>query len=250
VRRIADRRAAELEARFRGLSIFVEHAGEVGRSHEAFLREVVEQFLPESLRCATGFVTDRTWTSRQQDILIFERSRLPVLFEVRDCVVVDREVFAASIEVRTQCDSKEKFGAAFRSVAEFRSLTRGACSHGLYVWDGPTLELALDSIWDYIREDPMVNVHLLPSVIHVRNRYVLIPSNDGRLTTPPFCLLSLGPNGASEGEAILTVLATMWLHGLQHHAKWPWWISEWRQRDGLTSPVPWPSDLQEMMERH
>src|SRR5256885_1232442 len=100
MKELADRYAAELTAQFQTLNLFAQHAGEIGRAHEVFLRTILQRFLPGALRCGTGFVANATDVSRQQDIIIYDPNALPLLFEVGDCLVVDAEAVAGTVEVK------------------------------------------------------------------------------------------------------------------------------------------------------
>ena len=76
---LADRYAEELSAQFRTLSFFVNHAGEVGRTHETYLRDVIARFLPANCDVGTGFVASPNWISFQQDIIIYNQLDFPLL---------------------------------------------------------------------------------------------------------------------------------------------------------------------------
>ena len=41
---LADRYSEELTAQFRTLNFFAEHAGEIGRAHETYLRDMIGRF--------------------------------------------------------------------------------------------------------------------------------------------------------------------------------------------------------------
>ena len=41
---LADRYSDELTSQFRTLNFFVQHAGEIGRAHETYIRGVIESF--------------------------------------------------------------------------------------------------------------------------------------------------------------------------------------------------------------
>ena len=112
MKQLADRYAEELTAQFRTLNLFAQHAGEIGRAHEVFLRSVLQRFLPGRLKCGTGFVADSRGVSKQQDIIVFDPMALPTLFEVGDCVVVDASSVSAIIEVKTCVDSVAAFDDA------------------------------------------------------------------------------------------------------------------------------------------
>jgi hypothetical protein len=54
--KVAEHYAGELNAQFRTLNHFVAHAGEIGRAHETFLREILSRFLPKDIKIGSGFV--------------------------------------------------------------------------------------------------------------------------------------------------------------------------------------------------
>ena len=60
---LAGRYADMLSAQFRTLNYFVSQGGEIGRVHEAFLRDVISRFLPAKICAGTGFVASRDWVS-------------------------------------------------------------------------------------------------------------------------------------------------------------------------------------------
>jgi len=76
-----------MDAQFRTLNSFVNQTGEIGRSHEVFSGELISRFLPSKLRCGTGFVVSQRGASRQQDIIIYDHHRLPLMLSIGDCVV-------------------------------------------------------------------------------------------------------------------------------------------------------------------
>jgi hypothetical protein len=120
--RIAGHYAGELDAQFRTLNHFANHAGEIGRAHETFLRGVLSRFLPDDLRLGTGFVVSPTWTSRQQDILIYKRD-FTRLFEVGDCVVIDHEAFVGTVEVKTDLGSSDSLAEAVELISDLNTTT-------------------------------------------------------------------------------------------------------------------------------
>ena len=238
---LADRYAAELTAQYRTLNLFAQHAGEIGRAHEVFLRAVLQRFLPGRLKCATGFVANATRVSKQQDIIVFNTIALPILFEVGDCVVVDASSVSAVVEVKTSLDSVGRLDAALLHLSS--SPTHGF--FGLYAWEGLALETVLDHLWGKYRAAANLAVSVIPSAVYVREKYLLFPNWDGRRDTPPLRVLRMD-DGHSEGEALLTFVSRMWISGLQNRVEWPWWVSEWYARQSeICDFVDWPSDLKD-----
>jgi hypothetical protein len=223
MKHLADRYAAELTAQFQTLNLFAQRAGEIGRTHEVFLRTVLERFLPRSLRCGTGSVASADGVSRQQDVIVFDPGVLPLLFEVGDCLVVDASAVAGTIEVKTCLDSTSTFHEALRQVVDTRV---PAGFSALYAWDGLTLDTLLEHLWGQYRAARDLATTIVPSVIYVRVRYLLFPNYDGRRRTPPLQVLRVDGRTRTEGEALLTFVSQMWISGLQHKARWPWWVSE------------------------
>ncbi len=244
IEQLADRYADELSAQFRTLNLFVQHAGEVGRAHEVFLRGVLGRFLPEKLRCGSGFIASADHVTRQQDIIVFDAHSLPILLEIGDCVVVDSEAVAASIEVKTVVDSEASLRACLEKLWDLKFALPGRCAVALYVWDGLTLERALSCIWERYRTLRDVSSGHLPDAIYVRGRYLIVPNYDGRLDTAPVLVLRLGQGQNPEGTGLLSLIERLWSSGLNGQATSPWWVRAWNRRIAARyEHVPWPDDL-------
>ncbi|XXX73305.1 DUF6602 domain-containing protein [Sorangium sp. So ce134] len=241
---LADRYADELTAQFRTLNFFVQHAGEVGRAHEVFLRGVLQRFLPGKLRCGTGFIASAERVSRQQDIIIYNTSTLPVLLEIGDCLVVDEEAIAGTIEVKTSLAKRADLTEAFDKIMALRESLRGGGFVALYAWEGMSLDAILEQIWNRYRTLSKLDTACIPDVIYVRGQYLLAPNYDGHLDTPPILVLRLGTGHHSEGAGLLSLVERLWISGIQHQANWPWWVSKWRRSVAdRYEKMPWPEDL-------
>lgn len=250
IEQLADRYADELSAQFRTLNLFVQHAGEVGRAHEVFLRGVLGRFLPERLRCGSGFVASADHVTRQQDIIIYDAHSLPILLQIGDCVVVDADAVAATIEVKTALESEKALRESLEKLSEVKARLPGRGAIGLYAWEGPSLELALDCIWERYRALPDPSTSHLPDAIYVRGRYLIVPNYDGRLDTAPVLVLRLGLGHHPEGAGLLSLVERLWISGLNGHAKAPWWTFAWERR--ITSGyehVAWPPDLRARVDQ-
>jgi hypothetical protein len=247
---LAQRYADELSAQFRTLNLFVQHAGEIGRAHETFLRGVLERFLPSKLRCGTGFVASKDGVTTQQDIIIFDHVELPVLLEVGDCLVVDRDAAVGTVEVKTSLDSRGRFTEALQKLGEQRRdrLVQGFV--GLYAWDGISAADALGCMWDQYRSFGPLDVAHLPDAVYVRGKYLIMPKYDGRLDFAPLLIMQL-KDGDLEGAALLSFVTRMWATGIQSSARWPWWTLAWRNREAeFFNAVPWPEDLKALVAEH
>ncbi|WP_437974293.1 DUF6602 domain-containing protein [Sorangium sp. So ce295] len=245
---LADRYAAELSAQFRTLSLFVSHAGEVGRTHEVFLGQVLSRFLPAKLRIGTGFVLSPESVTRQQDIIVYDWQRLPLLLTIGDCVVVDADAVAATIEVKTVIQGKSHLSDIVRQLSS-QEAGGSRRAVGVYAWEGPSLESATECFWSVLRDRPEIGLSPLPDFVYVRGKYLLMPNHDGRIETPPLRVMRLGDGNASEGTGLLGLLAHLWLCGIQSYAVRPWWLEAWeRQRSSLFELIPWPSDLQALAD--
>ena len=170
------------------------------------------------------------------------------MFKVGDCVVVDADATAAVLEVKTRLKSKKDFLDAYKKSADFYKQIGSSRFVGLFIWEGPNINLALSTIWDYVRSDLLNDLHYLPNVVYIRSKYLLIRNHDGRRETPPFRLLNISRDGISEGQALLTLMTEIWMGGVQGLAKWPWWLEDWwRKVPEFETLVPWPSDLQQII---
>lgn len=243
---LAQRYADELSAQFRTLNLFVQHAGEIGRAHETFLRGVFERFLPGKLRCGTGFVASEDGVTTQQDIIIYERFELPILLEVGDCIVVDREAVVGTIEVKTTLDTTARFTEAIRKIGRLR----GVGFRGLYAWEGISEAEALGCLWERYRSLERLDMSDLPDAIYVREKYLILRNDDGCLDTAPLLIMRLGSRGM-EGRALLSFITRLWLCGAQSVARWPWWaLSSLNRGPDQFEHLPWPNDLAVRVQEH
>jgi len=243
---VSEHYASELNSMFRTLNHFVVHAGEIGRAHESFLRGILDRFMPDNVRLGSGFVASPNWTSRQQDILIYNRD-FSTLFEVGDCTVIDYKAFIGAIEVKTNIKSKKAFKEAIATQAELRYKFRPRGLHALYTWEGISYEMALDSLWDFVRTDPTTNNELMPNVIYVRDKYLMLSNyraGDGKLV--PFLTWHIGEKGITEGQALLGFVSSVWKFGTNEEL--PWWLQSWHMSSRISldrsEKVQWPPDLQ------
>lgn len=248
--RAAKHYAKELDAQFHTLNNFVSQAGEVGRAHEYYLRGVLSRFLPDSIRLGSGFIASPKWTSKQQDILIYQRD-LTTLFQVGDCVVIDYNALVGTIEVKTNLDSSNKCIESLRLIAELEGRYRNCGLRALYAWRGLDVKTALRAIWQFVEEAPEHHHCRLPHVIYVRGRYLLVANNEQiSWTQPPFSLWKVGRGGITEGQALLGLVFSVWKFGLSKSSpplRPPWWLLSWHDYHGhlpaKAKSVPWPQQL-------
>jgi hypothetical protein len=251
--RLAERYVRELDAQFRMLTLFVPHPGEVGRTHEAFLRSVVRRLVPSRWAVGTGFVQSSD-ASSQQDLIIYDHIDHRALLEIDDCVVVDDGSLAGTIEVKTDISSKDAFSTTIRG------LRSGHGFSGLYAWEGlATKESAVEAFWEGIRQRMAAHgrTHLgLPDYVYVRSRYVLLRLDDhesyGNLSGMAWLPLTTDPSAgvATDGHALVGLVAALWCVGIAphfgraRHQNLPGWLRHWRDRlKAAAEPLPVPPDL-------
>jgi hypothetical protein len=249
VRELAGRYSEELTAQFRTLNLFVGHAGEIGRTHEVFLRGVLERFLPRKFACGSGFIASAEHVSTQQDIIVYDAYSLPMLLQVGDCVVCDADAVAGAVEVKTSLQGATAIAEVLGKLTDL-GRTLYTAFVGLYAWEGASLETTLDCIWERYRALPELGSDPVPDAIYVRGKYLITKNNyDGRRETPPLRLLRLGEGQNTEGAGMLSFLEQMWMSGISHRVARPWWIDAWHygaaERCEL---IPWPDDLQRRAE--
>ncbi len=244
MRDLAAAYARELDAQLRTLNLFADHAGEIGRAHEYFLRSVLARFLPSQLHVGTGFASNAAWTSSQQDVLIYAHALRPLLFQVGDCVVADDEAVRAMIEVKTCLDSGDltKYLDALPGIEEH---SRGAAKFlGLFAWEGLSLDTTLERIWEFVRVAPSKRRCQLPDAIYVRGKFLLLDRSEGEWWGPMRVMRLGGPGSPSEGDALLALLGTMWYRLQYAGAAWPFWLESWPGDSKRLDVINWPADLQ------
>jgi hypothetical protein len=233
---LAQRYADELSAQFRTLNLFVQHAGEIGRAHETFLRSVLERFLPSKVRCGTGFVASKDGVTTQQDIIIFDESELPTLFKAGECFVVDRDALVGTVEVKTVLDSEARFNEAVQKLAAQRKAQSGRGFTGLYAWDGLTEAKALECIWGYYRSLGVLGISNLPDAIYIRGKFLILRNDDTSPEAGPIKVMSLGSE--KEGAALLSFVNRMILCSYARTVLRPWWMRDWDRRESEIFYVP------------
>lgn len=149
MRNVAEHYASELNAQFRTLNHFIDHAGEIGRAHEAFLRDILTRFLPKDISVSSGFVASPKETSSQQDILLHS-NKYSTLFEIGDCTVIDHEAFVGAIEVKTDINSSKLFLEAIEKQAKLRKHTRCSGLNAIFAWKGVSYRTALKALWKFV----------------------------------------------------------------------------------------------------
>lgn len=89
----------------------INHWGEDGRYKEAVLKSIIQRFLPEKFKIASGFVVRQTdereihKSSTQIDLIIYDSS-FPVLFKEGDFVILTPDAVNAIIEVKANIQNQ------------------------------------------------------------------------------------------------------------------------------------------------
>jgi hypothetical protein len=246
--KLAQSYVGEMQAKFRTLNLFVQHAGEIGKAHEHFLREIIRRFLPLGHKIASGFIVSPGWTSPQQDIIIFDGSSSAPLIEIGDCAVIYTRSVKGCIEVKTELrlnKKKDKDDAIRRLILMRRNI--GCISHSLYAWEGPPLATILEHVWTIVRED-LTAAHDLPDDLYVHGKYLIRANRDGQLLSPPFKVLVIEETKQEDvldGIALL-VLSNSWRNSVSsdiwdHHTVYGVFEDRFQ-------PIPWPEDIASRLE--
>ncbi len=246
---LADRYAAELDAQFRTLNIFVRHAGEIGRVHESYLKDILTRLLPKWYKVGSGFIASKEWVSPQQDLIIFDQLRLPALFETGDCIVVDGYTVCATIEVKTVLNRKELETTLSKQIQLQRHIQSSFV--GIFGWEGITSAATLTSIWNNVRANAEEDLeHLLPRSVLVKSRFVLLRNPRDpfslRKGIAPYLLFDLKNSEWTDGRALFTFLFAIWQNGImrQGNSSVIWWLQAWSERLlSICKLVDWPKDL-------
>lgn len=103
--------------------ITLSHSGNLGRSREHFIKEVLSTFLPKSVVVGSGEITDGDRRSGQQDIIIY-RSDFPVItgFGIDSTYLIEGVV--ATIEVKSDLSSGKGLHKAFQNVEKVLMLAK------------------------------------------------------------------------------------------------------------------------------
>ncbi len=93
-----------LESEIDWIERFVKHAPSIGSHYESILRDLLEDYLPSSLKVGTGFVYDlmRNECSTQIDIIVYSDSKKSPIHRRGEFVVVDAESVVSVCEVKKE----------------------------------------------------------------------------------------------------------------------------------------------------
>jgi hypothetical protein len=97
-----------LDAEVNVLARLIAHAGERGREHEVALQRVLESFLPGWAAVGTGFVVDSSdRTSRQTDLLVYDRTDEPSMFAQTTQLLFPVEIVHSAVEVKSKLSRED-----------------------------------------------------------------------------------------------------------------------------------------------
>src|SRR4051794_13121380 len=89
-------------------SRLIRHRGEQGRENEAAFARLLTSFVPQRLGVGTGLLIDsKGGSSRQLDIVLFERSDEPAVLAQTNQLLYPVESVVACIEVKTRLSTSE-----------------------------------------------------------------------------------------------------------------------------------------------
>lgn len=240
---VADRYAKELDVQFGTLGSFAKNPGEIGRAHESYLAAVIRRLLPGMFRVGSGFVATSGRVSSQQDVLIFNSLNVPLLYSVGDCVVVDENSLAGSIEVKTTLNVRE-FKKALSSLKSVKPKWTLAPFTGVFGWDGIGVGALANQLWKSVRDAGGPIGCFLPDVIYVRAHCLLLRFNRGHVSSAPYKHFKIG-SPLTDGQALLLLICRLWEVGLSDQGcVMPEWLKE--GYDSLLmhgEAVNWPPDL-------
>jgi len=106
------------------LSSAIAHPGEGGRAREEVIRRFLAEILPPNFGIDTGFVVDAVGgISKQMDIVIYRKSRCPVL-DVGGVKFFMVESVAAVLETKADIGSERVLVQALENIASVKGLDR------------------------------------------------------------------------------------------------------------------------------
>ena len=98
----AERFNAKLDSEINWIEKFTKHAPSVGNHYEKILSDLIEEYLPSSIKVGTGFVYDslNERCSPQLDIICYRDDLISPIFRRNDFVIVQSESVISSCEVK------------------------------------------------------------------------------------------------------------------------------------------------------
>jgi hypothetical protein len=217
-----------LRAEVTVFSRLVRHRGEQGRENEAAFARLLTSFVPQRLGVGTGLLIDsQGGSSRQLDIVLFERSDEPAVLAQTNQLLYPMESVVACIEVKTRLATSEiedcaAKGASVRALQPNRPHADGA-GHPLFVVLAYGSEVAHATTLERFREmDPASR----PDLVCVLDPALLVgPPGSLKLThEQPYhgglaLLQARGEDGSTTGDWVpAEVTETMLrMHGTQQY---------------------------------
>lgn len=131
----------------------INHHGEDGRYKEAVLKNMINRFLPEKYKIASGFVIrprqdyGQHEASRQIDLMIYD-DQSPIIFREGDFVIATPDSIRAIIEVKADIQNQNA-----------RTVINAANEKGKFIFEGKTNknELFFNGIFSYQSNNPTIN---------------------------------------------------------------------------------------------
>ncbi|NQX39898.1 hypothetical protein SAMN05421820_106299 [Pedobacter steynii] len=131
----------------------INHHGEDGRYKEAVLKNMINRFLPEKYKIASGFVIrpmqdyGQHQASRQIDLMIYDNES-PIIFKEGDFVIATPDSVRAIIEVKADIQNQNA-----------RTVINAANEKGKFIFEGKTNkeDLFFNGIFSYQSMNPTLN---------------------------------------------------------------------------------------------
>jgi len=106
------------------------HPGLKGKAFEGTVKSFFRSYLPDRLGVATGQLVDSTGAlSKQLDVVIFDKSKTPILYENNGVQVIPVECAYAVIEVKARLDAAE-LPSIHANMLSVKSLKKAAYYEG------------------------------------------------------------------------------------------------------------------------
>lgn len=166
--------ADELLSRYQRISNLFKHGPSIGRSREAYLADVLRRCLPTPLEvCHGAFYTPGQGASREQDLMIVDKSKCAPVEEINGFGVYLKESVRACIEVKSKLTKKELIKGV-RSVVEAKKFGPGADTrYVLFAYDSP---LSAKALLENI-ENSEDFIDFRPDLIIVLGKFVVVMRN-------------------------------------------------------------------------
>ncbi len=170
----------ELTAKSKRILEYSRNRAATGLHRERVVESFINRITPQALGVGSGFIYGSSQSSKQIDILVYDKTNFAPIFNEGGYIIVLPESVIQVIEVKSFLD-KEQIEGAFDNILSTTTLNHKI--HGsIFGFDGLSLEKTLEHINNYVKRQFKTNpqiLHRLPEFIINLEKLILLGVRQG-----------------------------------------------------------------------